>query len=373
MPEPIAGFDSTDRFGAVFERIGRFVTDGEIDGAALAVAVGGQQVAVGYWGQARPDRAAGPDLLWPLASISKAYTAAVVMALVERGELTLSMPVHTLLPAFQGEGREAVTLRHLLTHTSGLIYESPEMPDLLRRQMPLDAIIDEAYRHPLQFTPGTRFSYSDYGIALAGRMASVVTGRPFPDLVREFVMEPGQLRETFFPPAPADYHRVAQVRGVLAEGTEGALYNSPYGLALAHPAFGAVATVEDLLRFGLLFRPNAERSILSAATVRTMTSDQTGGEARGRLFDPESDARTVWGLGFALQGTTGQLGFGDLCSPAAFGHVGASGCALVVDPVDDIAVAFVSNRHLLTDLDRWIFRWNAVLNGVFAALTRTRA
>ncbi|MDI3341820.1 MAG: serine hydrolase domain-containing protein [Sphaerobacter sp.] len=365
----VVSFDHTGRLRGVFARIARFVAEGEVNGAALAVAVAGEPVALGFWGTARPGQAAGPATLWPLASISKVYTAATVMALVERGVLTLSLPVHALLPRFTGDGREAVTLRHLLTHTSGLIYESPEMEETLLRKTPLDAIVDEALTHPLQFQPGSRFGYSDYGIALAARVASLATGRPFPDLMRELVLEPAGLTDTVFPPPPALYPRVATVAGVLAEGTDAAMYNSPYALALAHPAFGVVASVEDLLRFGLLFRPGAGHRILAEATVRAMTTDQTGGEARGSLLGVGGDGPVPWGLGFALNRPTGQVGFGDLCSPRAFGHPGASGCVVVVDPDHDVALAFVSNRHLNADAQRWIFRLSVVVNGVLAALT----
>lgn len=223
-----------------FRRIERFLSDGACDGAALAVAISGELVAERHWGQAAPGRPAGPNTLWPLASISKLYAAAAVMALVERGELTLGTPVRTLLPEFDGGGREQVTLRHLLTHTSGLIYESPEMEAVLRRQTPVEAIIDEAYAHPLQFSPGTKFSYSDFGIALAGRMAAVAAGLPFPEVVRRFVLEPGHLHQTFMPPDPADYGRVAHVLGTLAYGTDSAMYNSPYALSLAHPSSARV-------------------------------------------------------------------------------------------------------------------------------------
>ncbi|HET7034724.1 MAG TPA: serine hydrolase domain-containing protein, partial [Thermomicrobiaceae bacterium] len=274
--------DETGRLAPVFERVAGFVTRGEVAGAGLAVALGGRVVAEGYWGLARPERPAGPEILWPLASTSKLYTAATVMALVERGELTLAQPVSRVLPELAGEGREAITLRQLLTHTSGLIYESPEMEQVLLGHTPLDGILDEAYRHPLLFPPGTGYSYSDFGIGLAGRLAARAAGRPFPELVRALVLEPAGLEQTFMPPPPEEYPRVASVAGVFAFGTDAAMYNSPYALALAHPAFGAVASVRDLLRFGLLFAPTpgGDRRIFSSATIRTMTSDQTGGVAR---------------------------------------------------------------------------------------------
>lgn len=366
---PLTGFDETKRLGAVFARMDRYVAEGELPGCALAVAVAGDAVAEWHAGAARPGQPATAATLWPLASISKTYTAATIMALVERGDLTLSLPVRELLPEFDGDGRDAVRLGHLLTHTAGLIYESPRMEERLRTQTPLDGLLTEAYTTPLLFPPGSAYSYSDFGYALAGRMAEAAAGRPLPDLMRAYVLDPAGLAETYFP-APANTHeRIAQVEGALASGTPGAMYSSPYALGLAHPAFGVVASARDLLRFGLLFAPSGRVRVHSEATIRAMTTDRTGGVTQhgGQRFYPfNSDA---YGLGFVAGPHFGGTG-DDLASPASFGHDGASGCVLLADPTYDLTIALVSNRHMLSGLERWRLRLGGLLNGVLAALTR---
>ncbi len=212
-----------ERLQEVYAHVARFIADEEIAGAALAAAVGGEQIVEWYGGAAAPGLAAGPDVLWPLASISKSYTAATVLALVERGDLTLSLRAAEVLPGFGtddgDDGRERITLRHLLAHTAGLIYESPEMEARLIAQTPLDAILDEAPSHPLLFAPGTAFSYSDYGYGLAGRIAATVTGRSFPELVRELVLEPAGLADTFMPPPPSEQGRLGHGAPSHAYGT----------------------------------------------------------------------------------------------------------------------------------------------------------
>ncbi|HEX5164301.1 MAG TPA: serine hydrolase domain-containing protein [Thermomicrobiales bacterium] len=368
MSEAQQGFDTTGKLAPLQALLDHFITEGQLDGTAVAVAQGGKQVAELYAGNAAPGRPAGADTLWPLASISKLYTAAVVMALVEQGVLTLSMTARSVLPEFDGGGREIVTLRHLLTHTSGVVYESPEMEQRLLDQLTIDEIIDEAYTYELLFTPGTRHSYSDYNYALLGRIAAITAGKPFPDLVRELVLEPGKLGDTFMPPPRSEYQRLAHVVEPLAYRTESDMYNSAYALDLAHPAFGTVATAGDLLRFGLLFAPNGAHRIHSTATIQAMTTDQTGGNAPGTMFGNEADQPRPWGLGFMVKGTTG---FGaDLLSPATFGHGGASGCVLQVDPVTDIAIAYVSNKHARTGREPFTKRQISVCNVVAAALTR---
>jgi CubicO group peptidase (beta-lactamase class C family) len=363
-----------ERLQAVYAHFARFIADGELAGGAIAAAIGGEQVVEWYGGEAAPGLKAGPGVLWPLASISKSYTAATVLALVERGDLTLSTRVAEVLPGFGAtdgaDGRERITLRHLLSHTSGLIYESPEMEARLITQTPLDALYDEAPSYPLLFAPGTAYSYSDYGYGLAGRIAATVTGRPFPELVRELVLEPAGLTDTFMPPSPQEAGRLAHVAASLAYGTPGAMYNSPYAIALAHPSFGTVASVNDLLRFGLLFAPGGPR-IHAAATVRAMTTDQTGGRALGPLpSDPEGPAEPIaWGYGFGIVTAHPAAVLCDLAPPGSFGHGGASGCNLLIDPVDGITIAIVSNNHLRSGPARWLRRLTTISNGLLAALT----
>lgn len=356
------------RFGQVFRNIEGYIARGEIGGAALAVAHRGEQLVDWSAGEAREGVAASSATLWPLASISKVYTAALILVLIERGELSLSTTVSSVLPGFTGGGREEITIRHLMTHTSGLIYESPDMENLLKRQVPYDEMVNEAYGHPLLFQPGTQLSYADYNFAIAGRVASTVTGCSFPDLVRELVLEPAGLHDTYMPPPESEYPRLAVVDGSLAFGTDGAMYNSPYALNLAHPAFGTVATASDLMRFGLLFAPSGSVRIHSEAGIRAMTTDQTGGHVSGGPGAAVSGAPRPWGIGFMIRGQSG-IG-GDLLSPQSFGHGGASGCTLWIDPVEDVVVAYVSNSHASKGRPPFTERLVRTVNGVMAALTR---
>lgn len=360
--------DTTDGLQRTFDLLDQFVEQGELAGAGVAVAWRGEHVGEHHAGMSRPEVAASADTVWPLASISKVYTAAAVIALVERGVLTLSMPVRMILPEFTGDGRETITLRHLLTHTSGLIYESPEMEQRLLALTPLDEIVDEALGYPLQFAPGSQHAYSDYNYALAGRVAAVAAGRPFPELVSELVLEPAGLTGTYFPSGPQVFDRLAHVAGPLGEGTPGDMYNGEYGLGMAHPAFGVSATVGDLLRFGLLFAPGGRSRVLSEAGIRLMTTDQTGGNTPGSLLPDAPAQHTPWGAGFSVKGNTGMSG--DLLSPESFGHGGATGCTLQIDPVADVVIAYVSNKHARTGRPPFTRRQVSVVNTVMSALTR---
>jgi len=349
--------------------IERYLAEGGFAGVALIAAQQGKIVIEHYAGQAAPGLPASPTVLWPLASISKLYTAAMIMRLVEQGGLTLNQAVHHLLPQFTGEGRELIRLRHLLTHTAGMIYESPEMEARLRAQTPRAALVEEMYTAPLLFKAGTAFAYADYHYLLAGCMAEVVTDMEFADLIDEFVLQPMGLHDSYMRPPAQAANRLAKVRGVMAEGSAGAMYNSPYALALAHPAFGAVATARDLTNFALNFVPNRP-SLYSAATIRTMTTDQTGGMVspyEGQMGLPP-DMRMPWGIGFALKIAWMPNSFADLASPHAYGHGGASGCQLVIDPVADAVVVLLTNTHARTGREPWYRRLQSILNSAFALL-----
>lgn len=356
-----------ERLQPVVDLVGRMVRTEGVQGAAVAVVSRGKLALEHYEGLAGPGHPTAADTLWPLASISKLYTAAMIVRLIELGELTLSTRVQTILPRMKGDGRERISVRQLLTHTSGLIYESPEMPKLMEKQTPLSQIVDEVYERPLAYSPGTDQLYSDLGFAVLGRVGSVAAQEEFDNLIRQLVLEPAGLEDTHFPPDPALDDRIAYVTGPFAEGTPGAMYNSAYARALAHPAFGTVATLRDLLAFGLLFTPYSQRHLFSEAALRTMTSDQTGGDFPGERVMPVAGVIHPWGLGFFLKGKAGTPEF---VSPDSFGHAGASGCILWIDPIQDAVVAFVSNRHYNLDPDGFFARLDRVVNVTMACLSR---
>jgi CubicO group peptidase (beta-lactamase class C family) len=354
------------RLDAAFDVWDRFVREG-VPGAGLAVAERGNIVGEHYAGMARPDRPADAATLWPLASISKLYTAAAAMATIEAGRIALGTRVASIFPDFTACGRDKITLRQLLTHTSGLPYESDQMAERLTTKMSLDEMVFESSTGELLFAPGTNQSYSDYGIGLAGLMCARVMATSFPDLVRTQVLDPGKLRDTFMPPPETEYPRIAHICGPLAEGTDGAMYNSAYARNLAHPAFGTIATARDLLRFALLFDPNLPQTLFSRVATQAMITDQTGYDFPDTVTEPMSPAVRAWGLGFMIKA---RMAFPELTSPAAFGHPGATGCMVLVDPTYDIAFAYVSNRHLNTGMDEWNDRLMMITNVVMAGMTR---
>ena len=144
------------------------------------------------------------------------------------------------------------------------------------------------------------------------------------------------------------------------------MYNSAYGRSLAHPAFSAVATLADVVTFLRHFAPGGPRA-LSEATVRAMTSDQTAGvPGTYLLLDGfPDDARYPWGFGFCLQRSANPAVFAELASFETFGHPGASGCQIMVDPVANLTVVLLTNTHILTGRNNWLRRHQEIVNACF--------
>jgi CubicO group peptidase (beta-lactamase class C family) len=351
----------------IVQLIEQFGAEG-VKGSGLVVAKHGEVVFDCFSGEAKPGRPASASTIWPLASISKLYAAAAAMSCLERGEIALSTKAGMLFPDFTGGGKEKINLRHLLTHTSGLPYESTKMAERLASKWTLEQLVFESIREDLLYAPGLGQSYSDYGIGLAGLMCAKAAGMTFPELVRTRVLEPAGLNDTFMPPTAEVKNRIAYVDGVLAEGTEGAMYNSDHARQLAHPAFGAIASTHDLLKFGLLFDPNRSTHLFSEAATRTMITNQIAWPFPDHPLAQRQYAVPGWGIGFHVKG---EMDYPELASPQAFGHPGASGCLLVVDPVWDVAFAFTSNLHLNLGYDAWWDRLMRISNVVMACMTRS--
>jgi CubicO group peptidase (beta-lactamase class C family) len=348
------------------ELLEHFIKEDGFSGAAVMVQKKNKTVFEDYAGMAAPGLPSSATVLWPIASISKMFAVAAMMRLVEMGHLTLNTRVSQVSPEFTGGGREDIRLRHLLTHTSGMIYESPDMLEKLKAQTPLEDLTKEAYNHPLLFKPGTSLSYADYNTLIAGHMAEVAMQTSLPELVKTLVTQPMGLEDTFFPTPSEQDHRVAYVRGPLAEGTPGAMYNSRYARGLAHPAFAVMSTLSDLMRFTAHFAPGGPR-IHTELTVRAMTSDQTGcvTGSHPALSGLPEPTRVAWGLGFMLQTPHLPSLFSDFASAHSFGHGGASGCMIVVDPEHDLCIVILSNAHLNLGRDMWFRRLQLLINASF--------
>src|SRR5262245_998518 len=128
-------------------------------------------------------KAASADAMFLLGSISKPINVTAVMTLFDQGEVRLDDLVKKFLPTFTGGGRDAATVRHLLTHTSGLPDQLANNNQLRKNHAPLSEFAKETVGTKLAFAPGSRYQYSSMGILLAARIAEQISGADILTLV----------------------------------------------------------------------------------------------------------------------------------------------------------------------------------------------
>ncbi len=172
-------------------------------------------------------------------------TASAVLWLRDRRELAVTDTVTKFLPDFRGGERGAVTIHHLLTHTSGLPDMLPENTELRRQHAPLSEFVARTCRTPLLFRPGEKVSYQSMGILLAAAIVEKVSGEPMPGFVARTMFNPLGMRQTSFGLGGRLVADTAQCQVPEAERSDWD-WNSRYWRNLASPWGGAHATARDL-------------------------------------------------------------------------------------------------------------------------------
>lgn len=294
------------------------------------------------------------DALFPLCSITKLFTATVVMMLVEQGKVGLNRPVSDYIPEFVGEGKTKVCVHHLLTHTSGLDGEAiwknaqkkkeqGEYPAPEPNQDPEQhKYLYGGYDAPLSNEPGTVMSYSGYGYELLGEIIRRVSGQAYAEYVNEVLFKPLGMNNTYYRVPMEVRNRVVRRApdAACAEWIE-----SEDSLNSTSAGGGAYSAAMDLAVFGQMFLNGGVYNgvrLLSPVTVKEMTRNQIPGvssQYRDEVF-PEA----YWGYGWAINGS--KRDGGDLLSPEAYSHWGAAGPFLCVDPVYQTVTV-----HLSVELD----------------------
>jgi CubicO group peptidase (beta-lactamase class C family) len=278
------------------------------------------------------------DAMFLVASITKPIVAAAALLLVERGQLTLSDKVTDYIPEFGKNGKNAVRLRHLLTHTSGLPDMLPDNVALRQSNSPLSAFVEGTCEVKLDFPAGRGVRYQSMGFAILGEIIQRVSGVPCAEFVRREIFEPlgmtdsfvGLPENAFEGPSPI-VDRVTEV--LLPDEMVGAdwNWNGRYWRTLGAPWGGLITTPADLARFCqmMLGSPANGKQVLSPATIRAATRNQL--EMMADV--PEVDRRTrPWGLGWRLNWPAHSANFGDFMGSRTYGHWGATGTVLWIDP-----------------------------------------
>jgi CubicO group peptidase (beta-lactamase class C family) len=292
-----------------------WIADGRVQGASILVTQGPRRFARNF------GTAKGARPVFLLASITKPMAAAVVMSLVDEGKLSLDDSVTKYFPAFTGDGREAITIRNLLTHTGGLPDMLPDDEMLREQHAPLPAFRDGALKAPLKFKPGTSYSYASMGILLASEIAEQVTGKPIAVLAEERIFKPLGMDRTGFGlrGRPNGQTVASQPAPAMTEAGKKSWqtwnWNSAYWRNLGAPWGGALGPADDIVKFYDEFL-HRRGKVVKPATAEAMIANQSPPGVKAS------------GLGFDLPPAVGSPG----CGPRTFGHNGSTGTLSWADP-----------------------------------------
>src|SRR5882757_10032302 len=290
------------------------------------------------------------NVFW-IASMTKMFAGASIMMLVDEGKVSLDDPVTKFIPQLNkwmvvAEKDEAhvllkplvrpVTIRHILSHTSGL----PKMSELQQAtgadSTPLKARALSSVTGPLQWQPGEKYAYGNQGMNIAARIVEIVSGMPYEDFLQKRFFDPLDMKETTFWPSETQVARLAGAYGPnkekngYARGGLGYLTKPLSDRVHRFPEAGGglFSTTHDIFRYGLMLANDGEldgRRYLSHAAVEELRTEQTG------------STKVNYSLGYHLRN-------------GMFGHDGAYGTDLSVDPKTGMIAIFMEQS---TSDDRW--------------------
>ncbi|GAB2573310.1 serine hydrolase domain-containing protein [Streptomyces capparidis] len=281
------------------------------------------------------------DTVFDLASVTKLFTSITVVQQMERGRIELDAPVVRYLPEFAENGKEAITIRQLLTHTSGL----PAWLPLYRDWPTPDERFRAAFAAAPQAAPGTRYLYSDLNLIALGRVVENVTGRRLDRVVADDITGPLRMADTGFTPPAELLPRIAATeymtwtsppRGMIRGSVHDENAWSLGGVAGHAGVFSTARDLAVLAQAVLNGGRYGRARILTEDSVRAMLTDHN------TAFPGDSH-----GLGFELNQ---HWYMGPLSSPVTAGHTGYTGTSLVIDPLSrSIAVLLATRVHPTRD------------------------
>lgn len=330
-----------ERDRAIAGRLREMIAQNEVPGAVTLVATpkGTSHLGViGHADAAKTRRLKKDSIFW-IASMTKPITAVAVLMMQDEGKLSIEDPLVKYLPGFD----KRITLRHMLTHTSGM---GEATADELKNAKTLADLVPVYVTKPVAFEPGSQWRYCQSGINMLARVVEVVSGKQFPEFLSERLFGPLGMKDTTFYLTSGQLPRlVTPARrddsGKLVDATIGLLGGKSATDRDRYPAAngGLFSTAPDYAKFARMLLNGGEcngRRYLSKASYDLMTSNQTGSMKAG--FIPGHG----WGLGVGVVVTPqGQTA---MCQPGTFGHGGAYGTQAWIDPKSGVAFILMVQR-----------------------------
>jgi CubicO group peptidase (beta-lactamase class C family) len=300
-----------DAIGVLSKAIG----NGQITSAVLHVTQ--RKTAVTHcFGQATENS------MFLLGSISKPICVTALMTLFDQNKFQLDDPLKKFIPQFTEDGRDKVTIQHLLTHTSGLPDQLPDNNSLRKKHAQLLEFVEHTIRTPLEFAPGSKYQYSSMGIMLAVEVARLISGVDILELVDRSVFRPSGMKHsslglgrfTIDDMVPVQTEFAAPEAGGGDPAAKDWDWNSLYWRKLGAPWGGAHASAPDVSKF--LAELLEERgNVVKPQTARLMARNHN------------RQGLTPRGLGLDTRMSAGPKG-----SETTFGHSGSTGTLAWADP-----------------------------------------
>ncbi|HEY1953387.1 MAG TPA: serine hydrolase [Gemmatimonadaceae bacterium] len=324
---------SSSRLAAIERVVERGIKAGGYPGASVIVGRKGAAVFEKGFGRLSWSDTSTPvdaeNTIYDIASLTKVVgTTTAIMILYDEKKIGLDDPVINYIPTFGGGDKDKVTIRELLTHTSGL----PAGRDIWRiAQTPLEARA-LVLSTPLEGRPGAQYIYSDLGADILGLVVEVVAGEPLDKFLARRVFEPLGMNQTMFRPADSLKYRIAPTEVTPPRGypLRGEVHDeNAYALGGVAGHAGLFSTASDLAVFAQMMLNGGEYNgvqIVSKPTVDLFTSRAFGHRALG------------WDT------AEGDYGSGKYLGPTAYGHTGFTGTSMWIDPEREMFVILLTNR-----------------------------
>ena len=324
---------SAARLASIDRVVMRGINAGGYPGASVVIGRNGYAVYQKGFGKlgwtTSSGRVTADRSIYDLASLTKVVgTTTAAMVLFDQGRLDLNAPVSTYLPAFSGGWKDSVTVRHLLTHRSGL----PAGRDLWRIARTPDEARAAVLSTNLECKPGQCYIYSDLGADVLGFVIEAVAGEPLDAFLHDKVFEPLGMNDTFFRPADSLTYRIAPTEMAPPRGypLRGEVHDeNAYALGGVAGHAGLFSTAADLSIFAQMMLNGGSYNgvrILSDTTVALFTHRAAGTRALG------------WDT------ADGDGGSGRFLDSRAYGHTGYTGTSIWIDPERQMFVLLLTNR-----------------------------
>ncbi|MDB5172507.1 MAG: pbpE 2 [Phycisphaerales bacterium] len=339
----------TDVLPQTIDVLRRGMNEGLHIGAQVFVARDGKTIADFAMGEGRPGVAMTTDTLTLWLSACKPVAAVAMARLMERGSVGLNDPVSDFIPEFAAKGKQAVTVRHILTHTCGFRFVETGWPVTTWSE-----IIERLCDAPLErgWVPGQRAGYhATTSWFILGEIVRRVDGRPYEHYVRDEVFGPLGMLDSWIGMPAERYREYGQRLGVLMMTDKPPLrplppYNTEPAITHCRPAANGQGPARELGRFYQMLLNGGELDgtrLLSPETVRLFTTAQRVG-----MYDESFQHVIDWGLGFLVNSAkygpaTVPYGFGPHASDRAFGHHGFQSSLAFADPEYGLTIVIIPN------------------------------